>query len=193
VRQALRAHLLEIAVILITLIGFNLDRIFPEANGIGVVVACISLLAWAAIIFTSEDQFKIERFSVALVLIRIIMPIIALVTTLAFYAFRHEPPQPQQILKQTVQASECVSMRYGNFTMLNDTIVRFQHEGKDLEIRNGMDTFNVSWIDSCTYRVSKPGRLLEFYRIIDINSSQIFLEKMRNDFKKYVIVQTRIN
>jgi hypothetical protein len=190
------SYLPEIFVILIALIGFNLNRILPESNGIGIVVACISLLVWAAIIFTSEDQFKIERFSFVLILIRVVMPFAALITTIIFYTFlREEPPQPRakQVLEQKVNANECTSIRYGHFKILNDTIERFKSGDNDFEIRQGRDTFNVTWTDSCSFRTSKSNRSFEFYRIIDINGRQIFLERIRNNFKKEVIVQTKID
>jgi hypothetical protein len=188
-------HLLELLVILITVIGFNLGRITPKLSAFAAIVACISLLTWATIVFTSEDQFKIAKFGFTLILIRVVMPFVALIMTLVFYMFIYETPEVKapQVLAQKVHPIECTTIRYGHFKAFNDTIVRLRSGNIDLEIRNGIDTFNVVWMDSCVYRVSKSRRLLEFYRIIDINNNRIFLEKMKGDLKKELILQTKID
>jgi hypothetical protein len=188
-------HLLELLVILITVIGFNLGRITPKLSGFAAIVACISLLTWATIVFTSEDQFKIAKFGFTLILLRVVMPFVALIMTLVFYIFIYETPEVKapQVLEQKVRPVECAAIRYGHFKAFNDTIVRLRSVDIDLEIRNESDTFNVVWMDSCAYRVSKSNRLLEFYRIIDINGNRVFLEKMKGDLKKELIFQTKID
>jgi hypothetical protein len=64
---------------------------------------------------------------------------------------------------------------------------------RDFEIHNGTDTFNVVWIDSCAYRVSKSKKRSDIYRIIEVQKARIVLEKLRVDLKKDVIIQTRID